>query len=350
MARILNFPEGEGITYDPRQESGWESFGRTLSVLANQARQSQQIQQDRAILRRILGQDAESIMGTQPQAPTSLSGRVMQGMGRMFGVGRENMPISDIQKAVIEAKLKQMGQEWKPQTREQALEYERAKRPTFSFSTEGTNKIEIPEGFEIVGYDQKANPMIRKIKPSPVDIASDKQKRQAASDFLIAKNKLSTTLGAFKAMTEAAGGSGRIKGFIGSELAGKVGINPYTQAYKGQLNEAAAALAKLASPSARVGQEIIAMFKQTLPAVISTEPEALNQIRFSLHNAFATVLGKEGKSYTPEIRKMIDDMFEEISKEPALTLKENINFQEGQTATNPKTGQKIIFRGGKWQE
>ena len=162
-----------------------------------------------------------------------------------------------------------------------------------------------------------------------------KQQKQAEIDFLTAKNKLRTTFGAFKAMTQAAGGAGRIKGLIGSELAGRAGINPYTQAYKGQLVEAAASLAKLASPSARVGQEIIQMFKQTLPTVLSTEPEALNQIRFSLHNAFATVLAKNGQSYTEETQKIIDDMFDEIANVEPLSL-------EGK-------GQRITPKGNKFK-
>jgi len=139
-----------------------------------------------------------------------------------------------------------------------------------------------------------------------------KQKAQAETDFEVARNKLSTTFMAFKEMTEAAGGAGRIKGFIGSKIAGELGLNPYAKAYRGQLIEAAAALAKLAAPSARVGKDIIGMFEQTLPSLLSTDEEAVNQIRYSLHNAFATVLGKNKLSYTPELREKVEQMFDEI--------------------------------------
>lgn len=214
--------------------------------------------------------------------------------------------------------------------------------------------MDIPEGYEIVGYDQKGQPMVRKKQPTlkekeiikaegRVLAEREKQKAQAETDFLMAKNKLATTIGAFKAMIQSAGGAGRIPGFVGSELAGRAGINPYAEAYKGQLVEAAAALAKLAAPSARVGQDIIAQFKKTLPTTLSTEKEALNQIRFSLHNAFATVLAKNGKSYDKETRAKIDEMFDEVANTPALTLdSNNINPERNSQETIKKVGRFII--------
>jgi len=184
----------------------------------------------------------------------------------------------------------------------------------------------VPEGMEITGYYSDGKPMIRKIGMTPqqrelskaegqVQSQKMKQASQSETDFAVAKNKLSTTYMAFKEMGEAAGGTGRIKGFIGSKIGGMTGTNPYANAYKGQLVEAAAALAKLAAPSARVGKDIIALFEKTLPNELSTTPEALNQIRYSLHNAFATVLGRQGLSYTPELRQQIEDMFREITGE-----------------------------------
>jgi len=138
-------------------------------------------------------------------------------------------------------------------------------------------------------------------------------------DFLIAKGKLRTTFGAFKAMAEQAGGTGRVAGFK-NLLQGTTGQNPYVKAYQGQLVEAAASLAKLAAPSARVGQEIIQQFKKTLPTQFSTMPEAINQIRFSLHNAFATALGQSGQEYTQDMRNQVDEFVKDIVDTPALNL------------------------------
>ena len=149
-----------------------------------------------------------------------------------------------------------------------------------------------------------------------------KLRRQSAVDFEVAKNKLRTTAAAFKAMAGKAGGMGRMSGIFGGKLAGAVGANPYTKAYEGQLVEAAAALAKLASPSARVGKDIIAEFKSTLPDVLSTEGEFLSQIRFSLHNAFATALANREEEYTPELREEVDRMVDEIMNVPAMSVED----------------------------
>ena len=175
---------------------------------------------------------------------------------------------------------------------------------------------------EVKGYDIfKAG-----LKPAGEDKVAEqvraqveKQKAQAESDFLVAMNKLKTTMAAFKAMTQFTGGAGRLPGALTWGL-GKAGINPYVNAYKGQLIEAAAALAKLAAPSARVGEEIIRQFKKTLPTISSTTPEAINQIRFSLRNAFATALGRGGGIYTPEIEARIDQLVNEIANVEPMTL------------------------------
>lgn len=152
-------------------------------------------------------------------------------------------------------------------------------------------------------------------------VAAEAGKKAAGSerDFLIAKGKLRTTMGAFKAMVEQSGGSGRVAGFK-NLFEGTTGKNPYVKAYQGQLVEAAASLAKLAAPSARVGQEIIQAFKKTLPTQFSTMDEAVNQIRFSLHNAFATTLGQSGQEYTDEIRQQVDEFVKDIVDTPPLRL------------------------------
>ena len=148
----------------------------------------------------------------------------------------------------------------------------------------------------------------------------EKKKAESMANFKIAKNKLMTTAGAFKAMIEAEG-AGR-KGGFKRIWTGATGQNPYVKAFEGQLVEAASALAKLAAPSARVGQEIIAQFKKTLPTKFSNYNEFTNQIRFSLHNAYSTALANAGEDYTPEIRAEVDRMVEEIVNVPPLKTEE----------------------------
>ncbi len=179
------------------------------------------------------------------------------------------------------------------------------------------------------------------------EVSAEAGKKSAASerDFLIAKGKLRTTMGAFKAMAEQAGGAGRVAGFK-NLYQGATGQNPYVKAYQGQLVEAAASLAKLAAPSARVGQEIIQQFKKTLPTQFSTMPEAVNQIRFSLHNAFATALGQAGQEYTQEIRDQVDGFVKDIVETPALNLNSFNKFKNGKLPEVGSVKNGYSFMGG----
>jgi len=163
-----------------------------------------------------------------------------------------------------------------------------------------------------------------------------KKSSEANRNFLVAKNKLKTTMAAFKAMANQEG-AGRVGGFQ-RILTGATGQNPYVKAYEGQLVEAAAALAKLAAPSARVGQEIIQQFRKTLPTKFSTMDEAINQIRFSLHNAFSTALGQAGEDFTPEMKSMIDDMVSEIVAVEPMGLSSLDKFKKGEDVKYIKTG------------
>ena len=162
-----------------------------------------------------------------------------------------------------------------------------------------------------------------------VSAQASKEKEDALRDFKIATNKLKVTMAAFKAMAQEAQGAGRVAG-LKNLFGGATGKNPYVKPYEGQLVEAASALAKLAAPSARIGQEIIQQFKKTLPTKFSTMDEAVTQIRFSLHNAFATALGQAGETYTPEIQKQVDEFVNDIASAEPMTLKGLEKFKKGE--------------------
>ena len=168
---------------------------------------------------------------------------------------------------------------------------------------------------------------------SQVGAQAAKGQQEAQVNFKIAQNKLRTTMAAFKAMVEKEG-AGRAGG-AARVFTGATGTNPYVKAFEGQLVEAAAALAKLAAPSARVGQEIINQFKKTLPTKWATMDEATNQIRFSMHNAYATALGKAGMNYTPELQKMVDDWVNEIANVEPMRL-EGLKGQQAPTQQTPQ--------------
>lgn len=125
MAHFLNSPQGNNISFSPKESFDWSGIG----MLAEQARKNMQIQEDRQTLRKIMGVP-------EPAPETGLRG-VMNRLGGLFGAGQENQPVGDLAKAVLEAKLKQAGQEWKPQTEEAALRFEKAKKGLDITSPEG---------------------------------------------------------------------------------------------------------------------------------------------------------------------------------------------------------------------
>lgn len=202
-----------------------------------------------------------------------------------------------------------------------------------NFLLGGEDKFLIPNPLA-----QAQRELEQKEKASKIEIEKQigadigKKRAEAQINFDIAKGKLKTTAGAFKAMIQQEG-AGRIGGFQ-RELTGRTGKNPYVNAFEGQLVEAAASLAKLAAPSARVGQEIIAQFKKTLPTKYSNWGEFVSQLRFSLHNAYATALGNMNQEYTPEIRNKVDAMLTEIINTPAMTLEDLSNIKQQQNISN----------------
>lgn len=159
---------------------------------------------------------------------------------------------------------------------------------------------------------------------------------EAQRNFNVARNKLKVTAGAWKAAQEKSGGGakGAAQALFGKTQIGRMmGVNPYSQAFEGQLVEAASALAKLAAPSARVGEQIIAQFRKTLPDLLSiANPQEFEaQLRFSLQNAFASQAGIEGYDFGQEQMDMVDTLVADIIDTPAMTSESLDKFKSGGT-------------------
>jgi hypothetical protein len=247
-----------------------------------------------------------------------------------MGEGMTGRPyLSNYQKMQMEREqAKEEFQKWQAeqQLKEQQAAFDRAYKmkminqgvPVYTFGAEGTPQMvgNVPRGAKVV---PPASMQTGEQKmQTQVGTQAAKGQQEANVNFRIAQNKLRTTMAAFKAMV-AKEGAGRAGG-AARLVTGATGVNPYVKAFEGQLVESAAALAKLAAPSARVGQEIINQFKKTLPTKWSTMPEAITQIRFSMHNAYATALGKSGQSYTPELQSMVDEWVNEIANVEPMKL------------------------------
>lgn len=117
-------------------------------------------------------------------------------------------------------------------------------------------------------------------------------------------------------------GVGRIGGALRRTLQ-FTGIDPVQKSYEGMINEMAASLAKIAAPSARIGESIIGMWKETLPSTFSTWQEFAKQISASVQLAFASSSGVEAKKVDlPQVQDFIN---EEILA-PAMPNKEFKKF------------------------
>jgi len=160
------------------------------------------------------------------------------------------------------------------------------------------------------------------------------------------ENLLRSTVAAWKTMREKSGGSGRLYGIKNwvagalGEQSPKVGVeeNENVVAFKGQINETASALAKIANPSGRPGPELIGMFKETLPNIASSDKEMQAQIRDSLHSAYSRAFAAQGKTYDKETRAKVDKIVDNVINTPSY------NKGEKRTITLP-SGKKIVIGG-----
>lgn len=331
--RLMREP---GVTMNPfgpsRSEQIGNGLGSTILQILNTMEQGKQQNRQKSIIENILAGKPEEEWVPKAQQPTqadSILGRVLQGMGGMFDINQAPMQTTPLETAIAQNKIKRAGQS-----------------PISGlFSTNEQGEYKLPEGMEIVGYDQRGQPMIRKKALTSGEKANEKAKLEANRNFQIARNKLKVTSAAFKAMVDQEG-AGRIGG-TKRVFTGAIGTNPYVKPFEGQLVESAAALAKLAAPSARVGQEIIAQFKKTLPTKFSTWDEYVSQIRFSLHNAFGTALGSAGEAYTKDTSDMVDEMVSDLVNVEPLSIDNirGVNSQSSQPAAIPQIGQ--TFQGQK---
>jgi hypothetical protein len=135
------------------------------------------------------------------------------------------------------------------------------------------------------------------------------------------------------------------------KLKSVAGYNQAVQDYEGALVEIASALAKLSAPSARVGQQIIAQFKKTLPRVTDNPFVALNQFRSSYHNATATVMASRKQPYTEEMRQDINQKFDDLfgSIQP-LGEGARGSKQGGQLMQDAQGNKAIVYPDGSFEE
>jgi len=363
------------ITVLPQRKSGLEQFNEGISPYLQLAMQAMM---NRKLKEQEYHANLQRSMQMQPElfAPSPQMVSAPQGMGNMPGAVGGQLPVKsaiptsyqflqnkaqpgqefnattgelsfkkstpDIFTKMVQweqTKGGGMGGQGIPQTADEAIKTALTQNPEYNAADVEVNPIyDTIQGIKkIAGYEAKISSQAKQLKSQQL-----KKKDLSMKNFEIARNKLRVTASAYKAMREKAGGSGfkaaSQAAFGGTTLGRMMGTNPYSKAYEGQLVEAASSLAKLAAPSARVGQEIIAQFKKTLPDVwsIANPGEFQNQIRFSLHNAFSTALADSGEAYTPDIRNMVDKMVDDIVNVPTMDLEDLNKLNRGQSIDESK--------------
>jgi len=107
--------------------------------------------------------------------------------------------------------------------------------------------------------------------------------------------------------------SGRLGGVVNVLFGQKLGLNPYVSPFEGDQIETAAALMKIAAPSARGGERLIEMFQKTLPNIWAVKPEAKSQIVNSLSNSIYQDAVTHPEDY-PEIDENLASSYVDFAK------------------------------------
>lgn len=179
---------------------------------------------------------------------------------------------------------------------------------------------------------------------------SEKDEAVQIASLRVASGKLRTLNGAFKAMQQVSGGAGRLHGLKNIWQGVITGENPYVRPYVGLTVEVAVALAKLAAPSARVGQALLSAFQKSIPDIWSTEDEMYSQIMYSLHNAIDSAAGmvdpktgqplmsmEDAELYRSKLKTIGDEMMADAINAPPMTL-DRVKSIAALSETAAKTG------------
>lgn len=172
-------------------------------------------------------------------------------------------------------------------------------------------------GVELEGAPKKAQIEVGK----QVSAQAAKAKEQMDRNSRTLSNKAINLVSAFKRLkkdTPTFEGFGPTVRNVGQSFAGKfqrsivkgTGANPAIKAYNGLLDEISTAVGKMAAPSAKVGPDLIKVFRGTLPDIDSSWQEFADQLSFSLQNAEASRAAFSKEQYDPvktqkEINKLL---------------------------------------------
>ncbi len=151
-----------------------------------------------------------------------------------------------------------------------------------------------------------------------------------------------------EAITGITGGTGTnpITADVGTRFANKDarGLYNAAQRIQGNMQNQGIAAAKAMGASGINTEAEAKRFFQSMPQLDYSSPEALQNS--------VEIINKYTQSYNSRNNANLGGKYPQAKQSPITQSNDSINktYSDGMTATNPSNGQKMIFRGGKWQK
>jgi len=170
-------------------------------------------------------------------------------------------------------------------------------------------------------------------------LAQEKKKAaETGRNVKLAKQSLELTFDTWDKMVkkteELSGVAAGRRGGVFTKYFGATGQNPYVKAFRGQVAQSVARIAKIAAPSAKVGPELMKVFTATMPTEWDNLAESKNQIVTSMTESFGAYAathpedfpdGIDIQTFQQETNAMLDTLVSKQEKaKPKLQDKTNM--------------------------
>lgn len=139
---------------------------------------------------------------------------------------------------------------------------------------------------------------------------------------------------------------GWIQKYLAGTTAGSIAMNPDEQMFVGAVEQMINAIARRETGAAITAFEKEDFFNRYMP-VAGDSKERLKQKKSALERQFKSIRGQSGSVY--DAIRITQNMGNgDISVSAEQTTPQTSQYQEGQTATNPTTGERVVYRNGQW--
>ena len=136
---------------------------------------------------------------------------------------------------------------------------------------------------------------------------------------------------------------GWVQKYLAGTTPGNLALSPDEQIYVGAIEQMINAISRRETGAAITEFEKKDFFNRYMPTAGDSK-ERLKQKDAALKRQFKSIRGQAGSAYDAiRITQGFDNQSNDIPQEVQQSL-----YKEGQTATNPSTGEKLIFTNGQW--